>query len=419
MTTRLELPVRRSNGTLRSLLLGLTSLLLLTILPVFAPPADGQSLPTGGLVVGGSAKITQTSPPSCASTNKATAPSSIGTAFRSRRGIGSTSSNPPPARSRLSRSSGRALLRSSDHCRRTVPWSSPIQTASGSDRTRMSTSPGSWRRPPPCRSKACNPSWPGARRPSIRQERHRIRRQRWHDFHCRQGIGGIRGTGGGELQNHPGAPGQGATRFGEPLHPRFPGRWTCPGRGRRQGARAGIGSDGKPLGAAVVNSGKILADGGTVLINASAVKSAIDNVIDMSGAVEARGARVEGGDIVLTGGRCRHRQRIRNARRFGARRRADGRTSVGHGRDGRPGCDGRDRRQRQCRWRQHRDRRRPTRLRPRCRTPRRSPSPTARSCRRTPRKKAMGATLPFGRTARPPSRVASRQRAGRPAATAA
>ena len=63
-----------------------------------------------------------------------------------------------------------------------------------------------------------------------------------------------------------------------------------------------LGPDGKPLSAALVNSGKIAADGGSVYLTATAVKHAVDNVIDMSGVVEARGVQVAGGDIILTGG---------------------------------------------------------------------------------------------------------------------
>jgi len=61
-------------------------------------------------------------------------------------------------------------------------------------------------------------------------------------------------------------------------------------------------ADGRPLGAAVGNDGRILADGGIVLLRAEAVKALVDNVIDMSGVIEARTAEMVGGQIVLSGG---------------------------------------------------------------------------------------------------------------------
>jgi len=63
-----------------------------------------------------------------------------------------------------------------------------------------------------------------------------------------------------------------------------------------------LGADGKPLPAAVVNSGSILADGGRVYLSANVARNVTDNVINMSGLVQARAATVVGGDIILSGG---------------------------------------------------------------------------------------------------------------------
>src|SRR5207248_150420 len=53
-------------------------------------------------------------------------------------------------------------------------------------------------------------------------------------------------------------------------------------------AQQAIGPDGKPMGAAVTNSGRISADGGTVALTANVAKSVLDNAINMSGVIEAR-----------------------------------------------------------------------------------------------------------------------------------
>ncbi|MGQ9369041.1 YDG domain-containing protein [Azospirillum sp. ST 5-10] len=63
-----------------------------------------------------------------------------------------------------------------------------------------------------------------------------------------------------------------------------------------------FGPDGRPLAAAVANGGRILADGGVVLLRADTVKGLVDRAIDMSGVIEARAAAVVGGEIVLSGG---------------------------------------------------------------------------------------------------------------------
>lgn len=52
----------------------------------------------------------------------------------------------------------------------------------------------------------------------------------------------------------------------------------------------------------IENSGVIDAEGGVVQITASAAKSAVDNIINMSGVINASSASVEGGKIILDGG---------------------------------------------------------------------------------------------------------------------
>jgi filamentous hemagglutinin family protein len=56
------------------------------------------------------------------------------------------------------------------------------------------------------------------------------------------------------------------------------------------------------LQAAVANRGTIIADGGSVLLSARAAKAVMDNVIDMTGTVQARAVSSIGGRIVLHGG---------------------------------------------------------------------------------------------------------------------
>jgi filamentous hemagglutinin family protein len=65
-------------------------------------------------------------------------------------------------------------------------------------------------------------------------------------------------------------------------------------------AAVAIGPDGKPFQATIENNGKIKA--GQVLVTADAVKGVVDNTVNMSGAIEAKGVTVSGGDIVLDGG---------------------------------------------------------------------------------------------------------------------
>lgn len=62
-------------------------------------------------------------------------------------------------------------------------------------------------------------------------------------------------------------------------------------------------ASGKPV-ALVENSGKIQADGGTVLLTASAVKSVVDNVINTTGIISATSVGSQNGKIVLSGGQA-------------------------------------------------------------------------------------------------------------------
>ncbi|MEO1688386.1 MAG: filamentous hemagglutinin N-terminal domain-containing protein, partial [Pseudomonadota bacterium] len=55
-------------------------------------------------------------------------------------------------------------------------------------------------------------------------------------------------------------------------------------------------------GAKVMNFGKLAAEGGTIVLSASAVRGAIESVVHAGGVIEAKSARVEGGTIVLDGG---------------------------------------------------------------------------------------------------------------------
>lgn len=63
-----------------------------------------------------------------------------------------------------------------------------------------------------------------------------------------------------------------------------------------------LGLDGAPRASLVENSGRISADGGTVLITAEAARGVVDNVINMSGVIDARTVAERNGEIVLLGG---------------------------------------------------------------------------------------------------------------------
>lgn len=60
-----------------------------------------------------------------------------------------------------------------------------------------------------------------------------------------------------------------------------------------------VDPDGKPLKNGVSNRGKIIADGGTVLITANTAKNIVDNAINMSGYVRANSAVERNGEIIL------------------------------------------------------------------------------------------------------------------------
>ena len=63
-----------------------------------------------------------------------------------------------------------------------------------------------------------------------------------------------------------------------------------------------LGPDGKPLSAAVSNSGTLNADGGTVLMTANVAAGVVDQVINTTGIVQARAVAQQGGQIILDGG---------------------------------------------------------------------------------------------------------------------
>ena len=63
-----------------------------------------------------------------------------------------------------------------------------------------------------------------------------------------------------------------------------------------------VGPDGNPLPSFAQNSGKIIANGGQVVMQASAAKDIVDNVINMTGIVEAKTAQMVAGEIILDGG---------------------------------------------------------------------------------------------------------------------
>ncbi len=63
--------------------------------------------------------------------------------------------------------------------------------------------------------------------------------------------------------------------------------------------QAPVGPDGNPVAALVSNSGKIAADGGRVMMSASAAKGVIDNVINLTGVVQANTIRKENGVVVI------------------------------------------------------------------------------------------------------------------------
>ena len=63
-----------------------------------------------------------------------------------------------------------------------------------------------------------------------------------------------------------------------------------------------VDSNGNPLTSLVNNSGTISANGGTVYMDVYAAQGIVDNVINMSGVVEAKTAKMVAGEIILEGG---------------------------------------------------------------------------------------------------------------------
>lgn len=60
--------------------------------------------------------------------------------------------------------------------------------------------------------------------------------------------------------------------------------------------------DGPSYAGSVTNTGKIIANGGSVLVSAKAAAGVLDNVINMQGIVEAHSVGVKNGEIILNGG---------------------------------------------------------------------------------------------------------------------
>jgi filamentous hemagglutinin family protein len=64
---------------------------------------------------------------------------------------------------------------------------------------------------------------------------------------------------------------------------------------------AGVDQDGKPLHSGVENTGKLIANGGTILVTAKAASNVLDNVINMKGIAIAKSVGMQNGVIVLLG----------------------------------------------------------------------------------------------------------------------
>ncbi|AVM72686.1 two-partner secretion domain-containing protein [Magnetospirillum gryphiswaldense] len=62
-----------------------------------------------------------------------------------------------------------------------------------------------------------------------------------------------------------------------------------------------VGPDGQPVAAQITNDGKIMADGGWVLLSANIAKGVVDNAINTTGLISARAVEQQGGEIVLKG----------------------------------------------------------------------------------------------------------------------
>jgi filamentous hemagglutinin family protein len=63
-----------------------------------------------------------------------------------------------------------------------------------------------------------------------------------------------------------------------------------------------VDDNGKPVPTGVSSTGTILADGGKVLVTASAAQGVLDNVVDMEGVTRAQSVSEQGGEIILSGG---------------------------------------------------------------------------------------------------------------------
>ncbi len=63
-----------------------------------------------------------------------------------------------------------------------------------------------------------------------------------------------------------------------------------------------VDAEGNPVGALVENTGTIIADGGQVILTADAAAGVVDNVINLSGVIQARTVGTGEGQVVLLGG---------------------------------------------------------------------------------------------------------------------
>ncbi len=70
----------------------------------------------------------------------------------------------------------------------------------------------------------------------------------------------------------------------------------------KQAAQQLARADGTAPSANVTNTGRLIADGGQILLTADAAKSVLDNAIDMTGYAQARSVSMQDGTIVLDGG---------------------------------------------------------------------------------------------------------------------
>lgn len=66
-------------------------------------------------------------------------------------------------------------------------------------------------------------------------------------------------------------------------------------------SRSGVDRNGRPLKNAVNNSGRLIADGGTILMTAKTAENVVDHVINMSGVAQARSVAEQNGQIILSG----------------------------------------------------------------------------------------------------------------------